>query len=505
MRSRLFWKLFVLQMLAAATLIGGALAVTRMHSLRNFAAFVEKHDREQVRELADELAEAYARSGDLAEAARSIPPLWRRLQPPLRHPPEETDEHDELEALEPPPPGEHREHMRVVRLHRPLLPLQLQDAAGQRVLGIPETLALDSEREPVTVEGKIVGYLARPPLHHPPEQLEFEHEQLRHLQRVVIVALLVAAAFAALITGIIVRPLRDLSRGAGALARREFGTRLPEGRRDELGALASDFNRLAAALEGYDTRQRQWLADVSHELRTPVSVLRGELEALLDGVRKADEGALRSLRQEVQRLEALIDDLRLVSLAESGALRLNLAETDLGALARQSAERFRERLKARGFALDVGAVNEGAANVGAADVGAADVGAANVGAALAATVDPQRIDQVLANLLENVLRHATPPGPVSVTVRREGDFAVIAVSDSGPGVPADALPRLFDRLYRVESSRTRGTGGAGLGLAICRSIVEAHGGTIEARASGLGGLEIVARLPVVGAAHGRDR
>jgi two-component system, OmpR family, sensor histidine kinase BaeS len=204
-------------------------------------------------------------------------------------------------------------------------------------------------------------------------------------------------------------------------------------------------------------------------------VLRGELEALIDGVRTPDANAVRSLREEVRRLEALIQDLHLVSTAESGGLRLTLAQTDVGALARQAAERFRERLRAKGFELQI-------------------VGAASA-ATLSANVDSQRLDQFLANLLENALHHATPPGPITVTARAEGDAIVLTVADAGPGVPPDALPRLFDRLYRVESSRTRGNGGAGLGLAICKSIVEAHGGRIEARGSALGGLEILVRIP----------
>jgi two-component system, OmpR family, sensor histidine kinase BaeS len=196
-------------------------------------------------------------------------------------------------------------------------------------------------------------------------------------------------------------------------------------------------------------------------------------------VRTPDAKAVRSLREEVRRLEALIQDLHLVSTAESGGLRLTLAPTDVGALAQQSAERFRERLRAKGFTLHVDAPT-----------------------GLAAEVDAQRIDQVLANLLENALRHAHPPGPITVSARAADGEVVLRVADAGPGVPADALPRLFDRLYRVETSRTRGNGGAGLGLAICKSIVEAHGGTVEARGSALGGLEIVVRVPI--AAMGRS-
>jgi two-component system sensor histidine kinase BaeS len=463
---RLFWKLFLLQLVAVTVVVGGALVVTRVHTQRGFAEFVEKREAERVAQIAERLGEVYEHSFDLGEAWDTLPALRRAEHRRL----------PEREVVE-----EIREGRRVM-VQRQVLraPLQLQDLDGQFVRGDPRMPPELMVRVPIESDGHVVGYLAWPKKPRHPEEDEFAERQLKHLFRVSLYGLVVAALFAALITALIVRPIRRLSGGAAALARREFAVRVPEGRRDELGDLAADFNRLASALEGYDTRQRQWLADISHELRTPLAVLRGEIEALVDGLRQPDANALRSLRQEVGRLEALIRDLQLVSQAESGALRLNRAETDLGALALQSGERFRERLKTRGFALTLDATP-----------------------GLVASVDAQRMEQVLANLLENALRHAAPPGPVELTARAEADRIVLRVSDAGPGVPADALPRLFDRLYRVDSARTRASGGAGLGLAICKSIVEAHGGTIEARPSASGGLEILISLsPLAGRGPG---
>jgi two-component system sensor histidine kinase BaeS len=459
---RLFWKLFLLQLLAVSAVLAGVLMITGAFSVRGISEVAQLRERERIEQLAERLGEAYKHSFDLGQAWDELPALRRATRPRPAPPPDEP-------ALD--------GNTVIIKRHVSRTPLQLQDADGNFLRGEPQ-LPQHAQRVAVESDGRVVGFIAWPKAPKHTEETQFERQQLRHFSRVVPVALLVAAAFAALITALIVRPIRRLSGGAAALARREFAVRLPEDRRDELGALAADFNRLAAALEGYDTRQRQWLADISHELRTPLAVLRGELEALLDGLRAADGGALRSLRQEVGRMEALIQDLQLVSQAESGALRLNRAATDLGKLVQDSAERFRERLKARGFELRVEAPS-----------------------GLTATVDAQRLEQVLANLIENALRHATAPGPVLLAARAEGAQVAITVSDSGPGVPAEALPRLFDRLYRVESSRARTSGGAGLGLAICKSIVEAHGGRIEARASATGGLEIVFS---VGAAHGRD-
>ena len=453
MRSGLFWKLFLLQVLAAATVLAGALAFSRTFSVRGFGEYVEARQRERAQEVAEQVAQNY--HGDLAAAAAGLPAFHPRRRP---------------QPGDAPPPDEPEGMRRGPGEHGP--PLQLQDTAGHFVMGDEREHRTERIREAVTVDGKVVGYVAWPQFPLNPEQQAFAHRQAEHLKVIIPVALAVAALFAALITGLIVGPIRRLSAGAAALARREFATRVPAATHDELGALARDFNTLAAALEGYDTRQRQWLADIAHELRTPVSVLRGEIEAVIEGVRPATVEAARSLREETSRLEALIDDLHLVSLAESGGLRLNLSEVDVSTLVAQSVERFRERLAARGFEVRVEA-----------------------GRDVRTRADSQRLSQVLANLLENVLVHARAPGSVVVTAHAAESRVVIGVADGGPGVPAAALPKLFDRLYRTEDARTRATGGAGLGLAICRSIVEQHGGTIRALASTGGGLEIRIELP----------
>jgi two-component system sensor histidine kinase BaeS len=499
MRSGLFWKLFLLQLLAATAVLAGALLLSRSFSVRGFAEFLETHQRERVQQVASEIAEAYPETGDVVEAARSVRAFRKRtrrhMDPPHPgpHPPPGGEgaeregmagEHVErIERIEKHPAGDRRIILRR-HMEAGIPPLQLQDVEGKFLLGDDRMLREERLREPITVDGNVVGYLAWPRFRgRHPEQAVFEHQQARHLAVIAPVALLIAAIFAAFITALIVRPIKKLSAGTAALARREFNTRLPESRGDELGQLAADFNRLAAALAAFDARQRQWLADIAHELRTPLAVLRGELEAVQEGVRTVGPGLVTSLRQETSRLESLVEDLHLVSLAESGGLRLHRADADIGELAQQAAERFRKPLRDEGFELAL-AITPG----------------------LHASVDVQRLDQVLANLLRNALAHAAP-GTVTVATRSESavgaasaatGFVVVTVADSGPGVPDDALPKLFDRLYRVESARTRKVGGAGLGLSICKSIVEAHGGTIAAQKSAAGGLEIVMRLPVVG-------
>ncbi len=454
----LFWKLFAVQLLAAAMLVAGVLLLMRYQTATSFAAYVEARERQRLEEVADRIVDQYALAPDLATAAMSVREFRRRALPPPR--------------------ARLREDDRPRMAPGPRAPLTLLDARGQWIGGAPPPEA--SLRVPIADGDTVLGYVARPalPAWIAPDEAGFWKRQTQALLRAALLGLPIAALFAALISVLVLRPIRRLSAGTAALARREFDVRLDTSSGDELGRLAADFNALADALQRYDRNQRQWLADIAHELRTPLAVLRGEIEAVLDGIRSAGPEQLQSMQQEVQRLGSLIDDLHLLSLAESGGLRLAREAGDINALVRAAAMRFDARLRAAGFALELQLE----------------------GGALAADVDVQRIEQVLGNLLGNALRHAQAPGPLRITTERTAGRVRVAVCDQGPGVPAETLSRLFERLYRVESARSREAGGAGLGLAICRSIIEAHGGRIEALAANGGGLCIRFELPLAQAA-----
>jgi two-component system sensor histidine kinase BaeS len=248
---------------------------------------------------------------------------------------------------------------------------------------------------------------------------------------------------------------------------------VPVGTRDELGRLAADFNRLAETLERNETLRRRFMADVSHELRTPLAVLSGELEALEDGVRALTPESLASLRVEVNALGKLVDDLNQLALSDVGALAYRKETLDVVPLLEQALDSYRERLAERRLAVET--AFDGAASVFG---------------------DADRLVQMFRNLLENSARYTDPGGRVRVAARREGERVAIDFDDSAPGVPQDALPHLFERFYRVEASRSRANGGAGLGLAICRSIALAHGGDISADRSALGGLRVRVALPL---------
>lgn len=264
-------------------------------------------------------------------------------------------------------------------------------------------------------------------------------------------------------------PLGDLIDAAERIEAGDYGVRVrPRGPR-ELRSLAQAFNAMSARLETSEEQRRRLLADVTHELRTPLTIVQGNLEALLDGMYFADAEHLEPILDETRVLSRLVDDLRTLSLAEAGALTLHREPTDVAELVADSVASFRAQADGAGVAL----------------VTSVD------GALPPLEVDPVRMREVLSNLLSNALRYTPRGGTVRVGATAANGHVRLVVRDSGPGIAADLLPRVFDRFYKSEDSR-----GAGLGLAIAKSLVVAHGGEIEATSASGEGTEMHVTLPV---------
>ena len=254
----------------------------------------------------------------------------------------------------------------------------------------------------------------------------------------------------------LVVPLDDLLKAADRVGQGDYSVRVQEKGQREVRTLARAFNTMAARLDQLDARRRDLLADVTHELRTPLTVVQGNLEGILDGVYPADEANLRALLEETELLSRLVEDLRTLTLAESGELQLKKEPTDLALLIHETAAAFQTQADAAGVTLTV----ETAADLPWLDL------------------DPGRIRQVLTNLLTNSLRYTPSGGTVSVRYRQADGRAELDVQDSGPGIPADELPHVFERFYKSTDS-----GGMGLGLAIAKHLIEAHGGTIRVKST----------------------
>jgi signal transduction histidine kinase len=252
-------------------------------------------------------------------------------------------------------------------------------------------------------------------------------------------------------------PLRDMARAAGEMAQGEYGVRVDSDSRDEVGQLARAFNRMSADLEQVERLRRDLVANVSHELKTPISALRAHLENLLDGVEQPDRATIQVMLQQSERLSRLVEQLLDLSRLESGDIPMERRAVPLQPLAAEVAS---EVAVARGNRVRI-------------DVTVPD-------GLPALWADRERVHQVLFNLLDNAVRFTPPDGAVTVSAQRRSDRCEVAVADTGPGIPAEHLPLLFERFYRVDPARARGDGGTGIGLAIARSVVEAHGGRIWA-------------------------
>ena len=285
--------------------------------------------------------------------------------------------------------------------------------------------------------------------------------------------LLLAAVVAFLLSRHLLAPIRKLTAGTQALASRQFDTRIEIESKDELGQLAADFNAMAQTLEDYERMRRQWISDIAHELRTPLSILRGEIEALKDGVREVNRDALDSLYSEAKHLNKIVTDLHELSLADTGALSIQKVPVDAVAVLNKTLGRFKQRFAENQITIENNLENQPPISV----IGDAD-----------------RLQQLFANLLENTLRYADAPGTLKIGQESTENRWVLFFEDSGPGVPAEALDRLFDRLYRLDRSRSRAMGGSGLGLSICKSIAKALGGEIRAVNANSGGLRIEVEL-----------
>jgi len=328
---------------------------------------------------------------------------------------------------------------------------------------------------PIRVDRDLVGWLAYPDQEAIRDKLDrrFQERQLNFAGWMALVGLGLSLLVSWLLARHLVAPVTALSAHTRTLREGDYQTRLGSRRRDELGQLIRHVDSLGERLDQGQKARQRWFSDIAHELRTPLSVLQGELEAVVDGVRPLNHDTIAALESEVRQLTHLVNDLHDLALADAGNLRYHFTPLDLDALCEDALDAVRPALSRRRIQLRT------------------ELSPARLNG------DPVRLRQLLDNLLQNSLKYTDDGGEVQLTLDTDPDTDGwrLTLNDSAPGVPDDALPKLFDHLYRVESSRNRQTGGAGLGLAIARRIVEAHGGTMAADHSPLGGLRITVRLP----------
>jgi signal transduction histidine kinase len=272
---------------------------------------------------------------------------------------------------------------------------------------------------------------------------------------------LAALLFTWLLSRRMLGPIEALTSAAGRMEKGDLSQRVAASSRDEIGELGRAFNSMAVGLERLEQLRRGMVSDIAHELRTPLSNIRGYLEAMRDGVTRPDPALIASLHEEALLLTRLVDDLQQLELADAGQLKLVRQEVDLGDVIEQAVITSRPAAASK----DVSVTTEVEPDLPPVNA------------------DRERVGQVLRNLLDNAIRHTPEGGSVTVAARDEGVEIELRVRDSGAGIPPEHLPNIFERFYRADSSRTRSTGGAGLGLSIARQLVELHGGRIRAESA----------------------
>ncbi len=309
-------------------------------------------------------------------------------------------------------------------------------------------------------EGEIIGWLVAgpsPQLRNNPQQ-----SFLNTVQQGLIISSLVTLMIALILGGILIlsftRPIRKLANATEAVAGGELGYQIDINSRDELGRLATSFNSMSADLEKADRTRKQMTADIAHDLRTPLSVLHGYTEAMSEGKLSGNPDMYRVMHQQAQHLNYLIDDLRTLSLLDSGELNFQIQNINPSFIFQQTIDAFLPiaREKEIELTLDI----------------KGDIPRVNL--------DPDRLTQVLGNLVNNSIHFLSAGGKIKITAGLDEDSMVIQVTDDGPGIQAEDLPQIFDRFYRVDKSRQPDEGSSGLGLAITKNLVEAQGGTITA-------------------------
>lgn len=458
MKLSISTKLFI-AVLAGVLLVILSMGVATSWSFgRGFLGYINEQALERMAPVVPRLAAAYEREGGW-EFFRNQPDRWFEVMRP------EPGEKQAVRDLKTP---------QISDLTGALFRIALLDKDKKRVTGYP-AIGDDALALPIVVAGETVGWLAVTPFQSVTEAggERFQQYQLRTSLVMGVFSLLMAMLIAWWIARTLLEPVKRVAAATHRLASGDYSSRVAVASNDEVGQLARDFNQLAYTLERNEQMRREFMADVSHELRTPSSIASSSPRSTDSGVRSLDQNAMKSLQGEVSMLSKLVDDLYELSLADVGALTYRKAPCGLNGLLEHSVAMFQERLNARRLRVELELPSQ----------------------PLELVADADRLQQSFSNLLENAVRYTDPGGVVRISAAVERDELRIEFMDSGPGVSASQLPRLFERFYRGESSRNRESGGAGLGLAICRSIALAHGGSLSADHSPLGGLWLTLRLP----------
>jgi two-component system sensor histidine kinase BaeS len=486
-------KLFAIFFLSSTFLVVSLVLFIQWTMGKGMVEYVNARELRVLQPLADELAQIYQRhqswerlvgehrrfqsliesnlQGSEFQISRQHPPP---RGPDGKRPPRNEDKTDRKGFLGSKPPPRPQEHGRGPEVNYALLDHDRQYIVGR----YPKELSYSYID--VVVEQIIVGYVAVSKRDRLVEgyELSFVKQQQSYLLLIALALLVLTLLIILPLAKHLVNPIRQLANAMSRLTQGNYQQRIDLQRKDEFAHLTRDFNELAMTLERNEEARKRWLADISHELRTPVTVLKGEIEAVLDGVRPLSMEQIQSANDELRQLERLIEDLHELTHTDLGAMRYNKLELNLEQFLQSERGKYQAILKEQDIELKLTVPNK----------------------PITVFADPDRLHQLFINLCTNIAKYAGDGTSARLSLQVENGLAKILIEDDGPGVDELHLSQLFDHLYRVETSRNRATGGSGLGLSICRKIVEAHQGEIYATRSEYfahGGLAIHIQLPLL--------
>ena len=535
----------ILALLVTATLIIGAMYLLLQWTFdRGMIAYINERDEKSVATLIENLKRYYAYKQDL-QSLRQNHELWREINdesragnliedfelleleleafssesnsrfahppphhygPPKKHkrkPPRPGPPHDGPQHEYPPkddrrPPHErhldanypdegpskhYQEQRRPPPDHRgpgpgKLLHLSLLNVNQDPIIGRKK----DSDNKvEIRFNHQLIGWIGIPEKKHLTEgvDLAFRKNQLVTYLIIAGIMLIIAFAVSVPLASHFVRPIKRLLNASSAMSAGNYNVNVHTESKDEIGTLARNVKKLADTLKKNENARKIWISSISHELRTPLAIAKAELEAMSDGIREKSNENIDSVQQEIQHLQKLINDLNDLCNAELDNIHYHKEHVDLKIMLDDALDRHESRFNEKAFKVNIQYDKD----------------------ECPVYIDPTRFDQVLDNIFTNMVKYTNDQAEVLISVKSTSDKIFLQVEDSGPGVPTETLPKLFDYLYRIDHSRNRKLGGSGLGLSICKKMIEGQGGNIKACHSKLGGLSITIELPAERSNH----
>lgn len=353
-------------------------------------------------------------------------------------------------------------------------PTALFDKHGQWVAGLQSKVFISKFTQPIMVDDEIVGELRSwpDPFEHASLASSFSKQQLFMSILIGVLCLVISSIVAWFLTRRLLKPLRIIKSKIEALARGNYSKKPYPARNDELGELMKQLDSLSNTLDKTRDANKRLFADISHELRTPLTIIVGEIEALREGLCSFDSASLGSIDSEASRLCYLVNDLYHLSLSDIGGLKYQFSQHDIVKIMQRAIKNVTPQMDKKELTLSLQSPNS-----------------------LTLLIDEKRIEQLFLNLLNNSIAYTDTPGKIQITMDQTDEFFILEICDSSPTVTSEKCNLLFNPLHREDTVRTRKNEGAGLGLAICKNIIEAHRGNIQATPSSLGGLCIHIKIP----------